>query len=117
LDPGTTPTGMSVKYWKNLDQKEKSTIWLCLLDSVFLNVLGETITKELWDKLETLYQSKSMVKKKILRNKLYNLRMKDGDSMSENLNAFNTMNSINIKISDEDKCINLLFSFQTRGMV
>ena len=40
--------------------------------------------------------------------------MKDGDSVIEHLNAFNTMvsqlSSIDIKISDEDKCISLLCS-------
>jgi hypothetical protein len=40
--------------------------------------------------------------------------MRDGDSMAENLNAFNTvvsqLVSIEIKILDEDKCINLLCS-------
>jgi len=40
--------------------------------------------------------------------------MKDGDSVTEHLNAFNTMVSqllyIYIKISDEDKCISLLCS-------
>ena len=43
---------------------------------------------------------------------MYNLRMKDGDSVTEHLNAFNTvvsqLSSVDIKISDEDKCINLL---------
>jgi hypothetical protein len=46
--------------------------------------------------------------------KLYNLRMRDGDSVTEHLNAFNTvvsqLLSVEIKISDEDKCISLLFS-------
>jgi hypothetical protein len=40
--------------------------------------------------------------------------MKDGDSVAENLSAFNTMVSqlvsIEIKVSDEDKCISLLCS-------
>ena len=65
-----------------------------------------------WDKLGTLYQSKSLVNKLFLQKMLYNLRMKDGDSVTENLNAFNTMvsqmSSIDIKILDEDKCISLL---------
>lgn len=30
--PGTTPTRTSKNDWKNLDQKEKITIRLCLLD-------------------------------------------------------------------------------------
>ena len=72
------------------------------------------MAKALWDKLGTLYQSKSLVNKLFLRKKLYNLRMKDGDSVTEHLNAFNSvvsqLLSIDIKISDEDKCISLLCS-------
>jgi hypothetical protein len=77
-------------------------------------VLEEATTKDLWDKLGTLYQSKSLVNKIFPRNKLYNLRMRDGYSMEENLNIFNIMVSqlvsVEIKISDEDKCISLLCS-------
>jgi len=47
--------------------------------------------KALWEKLGTLYQCKSLVNKLFLRKNLYNLRMKDGDSVTEHLNAFNTM--------------------------
>eukprot|EP00253_Pinus_taeda_P008788 PITA_08788 len=75
---------------------------------------GEATAKAMWDKLGTLYQSKSLVNKLFLRKKLYNLRMKDGDSVTEHLNAFNTvvsqLLSVDIKISDEDKCISLLCS-------
>jgi hypothetical protein len=49
-----------------------------------------------------------------LRKKLYNMRMRDGNSVAENLNAFNTvvsqLVSVEIKILDEDKCISLLCS-------
>jgi hypothetical protein len=38
VDPGTAPTGTLAEDWKNLDRKEKSTIWLCLSYSVLLNV-------------------------------------------------------------------------------
>jgi hypothetical protein len=46
----TPPIGMSKEYWEKLDKRERSTIRLCLADSVLLNVLGESTTKELWDK-------------------------------------------------------------------
>jgi hypothetical protein len=40
--------------------------------------------------------------------------MRDGDSVADNFNAFNTVVSllvyIDIKISDEDKCISLMCS-------
>eukprot|EP00253_Pinus_taeda_P021557 PITA_21557 len=57
--PSTKSTGVSEEEWKKLDRKAKSTIRLCVSDSVLLNVLGEASAKALWDKLGTLYQSKS----------------------------------------------------------
>jgi pantothenate kinase len=49
-----------------------------------------------------------------MRNKLYNLRMRDGELVVENLNTFNIVVSqlvfVEIKISDEDKYISLLCS-------
>jgi hypothetical protein len=87
-----------------LDRKTNSIIRLCLSE--------EATTKDLWDKLGKLYQSNSLVNTLLLRKKLYNLRMRDGDSLAEHLNSFNTMVShlisVEIKILDEDKCISLL---------
>ena len=106
--------GVSDEEWKRLDRKAKSTIRLCVSDSVLLNVSGEAMAKAWWDKLGTLYQSKSLVNKLFLRKNMYNLRMKDGDSVTEHLNAFNTvvsqLLSADIKISNEDTCISLLCS-------
>ena len=66
-------------------------IRLCLSDSLLLNVSRESTTKDLWDKLGSLYQINSLVNKLFLQKKLYSLRMKDGNSMVEHLKAFNTM--------------------------
>jgi hypothetical protein len=113
--PSTPPTGMSKEYWEKLDKRERSTIRLYLADSVLLNFSGESIAKELWDKLGNFYQSKSLVNKLFLRKKLYHLRMEDGDSVIEHLNSFNTLvsqlGSVNITIAKEDNCITLLCSF------
>ena len=114
VESSTKQTTMSDEDWKKLDQKAKSTIWLCISDSVLLNLFWEATTKTLWDKLGNLYQSKSLVNKLFLQKKLYTLRMKDGDSVTEHLNPFNIVvsqfPSVDIKISDEDKCISLLCS-------
>jgi hypothetical protein len=114
VDPDTAPTRTSADDWKKLDQKAKRKIRLRLLDSLLLNVSEEATTKDLWDKLRNLYQYKSLVNKLLLRKKLYNLRMRDGDSVADHLNAFNIvvsqLVSVEIKISDEDKCIILLCS-------
>jgi len=114
VDPGTSPTRTSTYDWKNLDRKAKRTIQLCISNSILVNVSGEATTKDLWDTLGNLYKSKPLVNKLFLWKKLYNLRMRDGESVTEHLNAFNTMVSqllsIEIKILDEDKCIGLLCS-------
>ena len=47
VDPGTKPTTMSYEDWKKLDQKAKSTIYLCVSDSVLLNVSGEATVNNL----------------------------------------------------------------------
>jgi hypothetical protein len=111
----TPPTSVSKEDWERLEKRARSIIRLCLADSMLLNVSGESTTKELWDKLGNLYQSKSLVNKLFLRNKLYHLRMEDGDSVTKHLNAFNTLVSqlvsVNIMIAEEDKYITFLFSF------
>jgi hypothetical protein len=64
-------------------------------------------------KVGEVVSSKSLVNKLFLRKKLYNLRMRDGD-FGRAFEAFNTvvsqLVSVDIKISDEDKCISLLCS-------
>jgi len=70
--------------------------------------------KSLSDNLGNLYQSKSLANKLFLQKTLYNYKNKDGESVTEHLKAFNIvvikLLYIDIKISDEDKCINLLCS-------
>ena len=54
MDPDTKPVGMSLEDWEKLDRKARSTIRLCLSDSVLLNVSGEDSAKKLWEKLGNL---------------------------------------------------------------
>ena len=63
---------------------------MCMRFNIF-DVSREATTKNLWDKLGTLYQSKSLVNKLFLWKKLYNLRTKDGNSVTEHLDTFNTV--------------------------
>jgi hypothetical protein len=87
---------------------------MCLEDSVLLNVSSEDSAKKMWDKLGSLYQSKSLVNKLFLRKKLYLLRVSECSLVTEHLNAFNTiiihLSSMDIKITKEEKCISLLCS-------
>ncbi|GAV73510.1 zf-CCHC domain-containing protein/UBN2_2 domain-containing protein, partial [Cephalotus follicularis] len=116
-DSGKTETeslSSSTAEWDKSDRKARSLIRLCLADSVLVNVATEPTAKDLWTKLESLYQSKSLVNKLFLRKKLYNLRMKDGDNFSNHLHEFNTiigqMLSIGVDVKEDDKAITLLSS-------
>jgi len=66
-------------------------IQIFLVYSVLLNVSGEDSAKKLWDKLGSLYQSKSLKNKLFLRNKLYIMRMSEASSVIDHLNVFNTI--------------------------
>jgi hypothetical protein len=82
---------MSTEEWEKIERRERSTIQICLADSILLNVSGEYLSKKLWDKLGILYKSKSIVNKLFLRKKLYLLKMSEGSPVTENLNVFNTI--------------------------
>jgi hypothetical protein len=63
VDLCTDLVAISKEYWEKLAIKSRSTIFLCLLDSVLLNVSREDTAKKLWENLENLYYSKSLVDK------------------------------------------------------
>ena len=66
VDPGTKPITIPTKDWEKLDRKARRMIFLCLSNSILLNVSREDSAKKLWEKLENLYQSKSLVNKLFL---------------------------------------------------
>jgi hypothetical protein len=83
------PAKISQAYWELKDRKANGLIRLCLVDSVLLNVLDEKTANSLWTRLGFVYQAKSLVNKFLLKKKLYSLKMEEGGSVTEHLNAFN----------------------------
>lgn len=100
--------------WAKMDERAISAIRLCLADDVMFNIVSETTTAGLWTKLEELYMTKSLTNRILLKRQLYSLRMKEGTSIADHLNDFNTLlvqlQSIEVKIPSEDKAITLLCS-------
>lgn len=86
---------------------------VCYL-SVLLNVSLEDTAYKLWKRIGDIYQSKSLSSKLYLKRRLYSLKMKEGESITNHLNAFNLIISqlalIDVKLEDEDKCILFLCS-------
>lgn len=96
------------------DKKAHGTIRLCLYDFFLLNVSKEKTTYALWNWIGEIYQPKIMVNKLYLKQKLFSLKMREGESIAENLNSFNLvlsqLASIDVNVEEEDKCIMLLCS-------
>jgi hypothetical protein len=108
------PTSMTDEDWEDLDARALSTIRLCLADEVLFNIVGEETTTGLWNRLESLYMTKSLTNKIYLKRQLYSLQMKEGTKIVDHLNVFNTLicqlNSMDVKYEDEDKAVMLLCS-------
>ena len=82
---------MSQVEWRDLDELARSTIMLTLSKSVYFNVKEMKTSYELWKKLCNLYDQKSAASQVYWLKKLVDLKMKEGASMSDHLNEFNTI--------------------------
>ena len=60
----------------------------CIDMSSFHHVANEIDVYELWKKLESMFEQKTVGNKIFLLNKLVNLDSKEGNSMIDHLNAF-----------------------------
>ena len=115
LDPiFERPEGMSDAEWTKLDAKAKSTICLHLAESVYFTIVGEKTAKDVWDKLAFDYENKSAMNKVFLMKKLFDLRMKEGGTISSHVNDFNIiftqLTTQGLEFDMEVKCIFLLCS-------
>ncbi|GKC35508.1 hypothetical protein Tco_1047892 [Tanacetum coccineum] len=94
------------------DEKTHSTILLSLSDEVLYEVGDEETAQGVWKKLKTIYMTKSLTNKLLLKQRLFSLRMKEGSSLKEHIDALNSilmdLKNIEVKIEDEDATLVLL---------
>lgn len=97
-----------------LEEKTHSTIMLCLADDIITEVAEEETASGLWLKLESLYMTKSLTNKLLLKQRLFSLRMQEGTPLREHLDQLNTillqLRNIDVKVEDEDAALILLVS-------
>ena len=79
--------------WQKLDRIVRATIRMHLSESVYFTVQSCTTTFELWKKLSETYEKKVASTKMYLIRRLYNLRMKDSDSVQAHLNKYEILSS------------------------
>ena len=79
--------------WQKLDRIVRATIRMHLSESVYFTVQSCTTTFELWKKLSETYEKKVASTKMYLIRRLYNLRMKESDSVQAHLNEYESLSS------------------------
>ena len=108
------PQGMIMTKWEEIDSKALSTIQLCLSNKVLMQVVKESTTKGICEKLESLYMAKSVTNRLLLKSRLYDFRIEEGGSLKANLDGFSNivmdLHNIDVVVDDEDLTIVLLYS-------
>ncbi|KAL4565087.1 hypothetical protein LXL04_029170 [Taraxacum kok-saghyz] len=98
----------------DLDLRAASAIRLSLAKNVLANVHGISTAKELWEKLEQLYQGKGISNRLYLKEQFHTLRMNGDTKISDHLSVLNNivseLEAIGVKVEDEDKTLRLILS-------
>jgi gag-polypeptide of LTR copia-type len=108
------PEEMTTANWNIWNRKAVDTIRQWLDDSVYHHVSSETNAHELWKKLESLYEQKTVANKAFFIRKLENLKFREGTSVAEHLNEFqsliNQLSAMKMTLEDELHALLLLGS-------
>ena len=95
-----------------VESKAHSAILLSLGDEGLRKVPEEIEALVVWSKLESLYMKRSLENRLYLKKKYYTLQVEEGKDTMTHLDEFNkimlNLNSIGVKIEEEDHVIILL---------
>jgi hypothetical protein len=103
-----------LEVWTKLDRVARVTIRMHLSESVYYTVLACNIAKELWKTLSDTYKKKVVATQIYLIRSLYNLRMKESNSITAHLNEYegiiSQLSAQGMTIDDELKVLLLMSS-------
>lgn len=109
-----------VGFEKDVDAKEKvsimervhSTLILSLGDKALREVTKEKTAKDIWDKMESLYNVKYNSNKLYLKKKLFGFKIVPDRSLSDQLQDYakisTDLEGVEVILSDEDKALMLI---------
>ena len=93
IENESAPEIYKANEWQKLDRIVRASIRMHLSESVYFTVQSCTTAFELWKKLSETYVKKVASTKMYLIRRLYNLRMKDSDSVQAHLNEYESLSS------------------------
>ncbi|GKB16537.1 retrovirus-related pol polyprotein from transposon TNT 1-94 [Tanacetum coccineum] len=105
---------MKAENWTLLDRQALGAVRLSLEKNVAYNVVNEKTTYGLFKALSNMYEKPSASNKVFLIRQLVNTKMKEGSSVADHVNEFNSilsrLMSVDIKFDDEVQALLLLCS-------
>jgi hypothetical protein len=114
IEHDTTPATYKPNVWTKLDRVARATIRMHLSEFVYYRVHSCTTAKELWKTLSDTYEKKVAAMKIYLIQCLYNLRIKESDSIMAHLNDYEgVISQLSVQgktIDDELKALLLMSS-------
>ena len=109
-----TDQGDSDEEWEEFDARCASKIRLCLAKNVLANVATVPTAKGLWERLEEMYMAKTSINRLYLKEQLHTLKMQEGTKITDHLSKLNSicgeLESVGVKVEDEDKALQLIWS-------
>jgi hypothetical protein len=103
----TPPTDKDGKKLSENNSKDKGTILSSLVDLVFVKVMHCDSAKDLWDKIQNIYEGDAKVKGaklQIFRAKFEQLKMKEDEDIASYLlrvdEIVNTIKGFGVKVDD-----------------
>lgn len=99
---------------KVIMDKAHSALFLSLGDKSLREISKETTAKGIWEKLETLYNVKTVASKLYLKQKLFSFKMSSDRSIFDQLDEFSKLcmdlEGAEITLTDDDKALILLYA-------
>ncbi|GJU52260.1 retrovirus-related pol polyprotein from transposon TNT 1-94 [Tanacetum coccineum] len=110
------PTGMKAEDWTMLDRQALGAVRLSLAKNVAYNIVNEKTIYDLFKALSNMYEKSSASNNVFLIQELVNTKMKEGASVVDHVNEFNSilsrLMSADIKFDDEIQALLLLSSLR-----
>ena len=101
---GSLPVTMSRAEKTEMVDKARSAIVLCLGDKVLREVTKEPTAASMWAKLESLYMTKSLAHRQVLKQQIYSFKMLKSMAIMELLVEFNKiigdLENIEVRLGD-----------------
>ncbi|GKE59775.1 hypothetical protein Tco_1510142, partial [Tanacetum coccineum] len=114
LHDGARVESMKAEDWALLDRQALDAVRLSLAKNVAYNIINKNTTYGLFKALSNMYKKPSASNKVFLIRQLVNTKMKEGASVADRVNEFNSilsrLMSVDIKFDDEVQALLLLSS-------